>query len=77
MPDAPLPPDPTDRQTFTLRGIAADGTIDETELTAAQVLDYASGRGAGYAVASRQERLSVEEDGTIVRRNSPAPPDAA
>lgn len=74
MPDDPQ--DPT-RETFTLRGIAADGTIDETELTAAQVLDYASGRGAGYAVASRQERLSVEEDGTIIMRNSPAPPDGA
>ena len=75
MPNAPLPPDPTDRQTFTLRGIAADGTIDETELTAAQALDLASGRPVGYAV--REERLAVEEDGAIVKRDSAVPPDAA
>jgi len=74
MPDAPLPQDPTDRQTFTLRGRAADGTVHETELTAAQALDLASGRHIGPV---RDERVAVEADGTIVRRDSAVPRDAA
>ena len=71
MPDDPQ--DPT-RETFTFRGRAADGTVRETELTAAQALDLASGRPVGYAV--REERLAVEEDGTIVKRDSAVPPAA-
>jgi len=74
MPNAPLPQDPTDRQTFTFRGRSADGTVRETELTAAQALDLASGRHVGPV---RDERVAVDQDGTMVRRDSAVPRDAA
>ena len=77
MPDdlQDLPPDPTERTTYTLRATNQDGTVHETELTAAQALDLGAGKAIAYTV--REEQIAVEEDGTIVERDSAVPPEAA
>lgn len=56
---------------YTLRMNFDDGTAHEIELTAGQVLDL----GAGEAIAyfPRDEQILVDEDGTIIRRESARP----
>ncbi len=65
------PIDPHEGKTYTLRTVAEDGEVRETELDAGQVLDLCSGKAIAYAV--RDEQIAVEDDGTIVRRESALP----
>lgn len=68
------PTDPHEGKTYTLRTVAEDGEVRETAMDAGQVLDLYSGKAVAYAV--RDETVAVEDDGTIVHRES-AIPDAA
>ena len=56
---------------YTFRSTNGDGTINEVELTPEQALDL----GAGKAIAHfpRDERVSVDNDGRIIRRESAIP----
>jgi len=56
---------------YTLRMIMRDGTIRETELTAAQALDLGAGQPISYF--PRDERLLIDDDGTITVRESAIP----
>ncbi|HWI06590.1 MAG TPA: hypothetical protein VNT54_03650 [Solirubrobacteraceae bacterium] len=51
---------------YTLHSTSSDGTIREIELTPEQALDV--GAGLPIAHTSRNERISVDEDGRIIRR---------
>jgi len=52
-----------------------DGTIHETEITTEQALDL--GAGAPIAYFPHDERVLVDDDGTITTRNSALPLDNA
>lgn len=66
-----LPTDPHEGKTYTLRTTAEDGGVRETEITPGQALDFAAGKPISYAVCD--EGIGVEEDGTIVLRDSAVP----
>jgi len=55
----------------TLRLPLADGTIRETELTAEQALDLGAGLPITYF--PRDERLLVDDDGTITHHEDARP----
>ena len=57
--------------TYTLRSINPDGTKNETEITAEQALDLGAGKPITYF--PRDERLLIDEDGTITHRESAIP----
>jgi hypothetical protein len=57
--------------TCTFRSVGQDGTIREIEITASQAMDTMQGRG--FAYCPRDERILVDEDGRIVRRESVIP----
>lgn len=48
-----------------------DGTISEVELTAAQALDPGAGKAIAYT--PRDERVLVDDEGQIIRRESAIP----
>ena len=64
------PVDPHMGKTYKLRAVF-DDEVRESEITAGQMLDRGAGRPTTYAV--RDESISIEEDGTIVHRDSAAP----
>ena len=66
-----IPTDPHEGETYKLRTVAEDGEVRETEMDAGQVLDLCSGKAVAFTV--RDERVAVEDDGTIVRRESALP----
>ena len=53
---------------YTFRSTNRDGTINEIELTPEQALDLGSGKAIAYF--PRDERLLLDEDGTIVHHGS-------
>ena len=57
--------------THTLRMTMHDGTIRETEVTTEQALDL--GAGVPIAYFPRDERLHIDDDGTITIRRSTIP----
>lgn len=59
------------RMSYTFRSTNKDGTINEIELTPEQALDLGSGRAIAYW--PRDERTLVDDDGTIVYRESAVP----
>ena len=65
------PIDPHEGKTYTLRTVAEDGEVRETAMDAGQVLDFCSGKAIAYTV--RDEQIAVEDDGTIVHRESAVP----
>jgi hypothetical protein len=86
------PIDPHADKTYRLRTVAEDGEVRETVITAGQALDFVAAyrattrsegleRGAVAALSHpvRDEQIVVEDDGTIVHRDSavPEPPDEA
>lgn len=65
-------------ENFTLRMVDPHtGDAREVEMNAGQVLDFGAGMPVAYAV--RDERVLVDDDGRITRRESAVPelPDAA
>ena len=65
------PTDPHKDKTYTLRLTAEDDGVRETETTAGQALDFAAGKPVSYAV--RDEQVLVDDDGTIIKRESAVP----
>lgn len=65
------PVDPHQGKTYKFRAVFGD-EVRETEITAGQALDQGAGKSVAYAV--RDERIAVEEDGTIVFYESAVPP---
>lgn len=63
--------------TYTYRSTEQDGTVREVEITAEQALDL--GAGTPMAYSPRDERMLVDKQGRIVRRESAIPqrPDEA
>ncbi len=56
---------------YTFRSTNKDGTINEIELTAEQAFDLGNGRAIAYF--PRDQRIAVDEHGTIVHRESAVP----
>jgi hypothetical protein len=56
---------------YELRSINEDGTVNKTDITAEQALDLAAGKAIAFT--PRNERITVEDDGTIVYRNDARP----
>ncbi len=61
--------DPHEGKTYKLRAVFGE-EVEEVEMSAAQVLDLGAGRVVAYAV---RDDVAVEEDGTIVSRESAIP----
>jgi hypothetical protein len=57
--------------TFTFRSTEQDGTIREIELTPEQALDLGAGKAIAYT--PRDERIVVDDDGTITYREDARP----
>lgn len=59
-------------ETFTLKMKDENGDSREVELDAAQVLDLGAGKAIAYF--PHDERVYIDEDGTITERESAIPP---
>jgi len=57
--------------TYTLRSTNPDGTKNETEITAEQAFDLGAGNPIAYF--PRDERVLIDDDGTITHRESAIP----
>lgn len=58
-----------------LTTVHADGSVRETEMTTDQWREIEAGRPVGYY--PHDEQVLVDDDGTVVHRQSAVPPDAA
>jgi len=60
-----------DEKTYTLRMTDENGVVHEVALSAGQVLDLGQGRAIAYFPSD--EQVLVDDDGTIIRRESAVP----
>lgn len=51
---------------FTFRFLESDGSVSEIEITPEQALDI--GAGVGFSYSPRDERILIDDDGTVIRR---------
>ncbi len=56
---------------YTLRSTNPDGTVNEVELTPEQASDLQAGRAIAYT--PRDEAVLIDDDGTIIWRESAIP----
>lgn len=56
---------------YTFRSVGQDGTVHEVKITGPQALDLGAGKPIAYTL--RDERILIDEDGTITTRESAVP----